>query len=321
MPKTISFILILILILPQSSSYSTKLYWSEENNTIYGNGIIVTFHNSKPDYWVRIPNSTDNISYIIRFLRLFEFIDSNENNLYDEDDQVISSTDLLSATWNISYENITMPKDNTTELVGILVYLRSNASVYNQNTNQTNNTLLSFSNHLFSFDTYIESYPVIGNREIKIDFSVAKWPWTSNRSMLCLEISFLYLINDTFFVPTCHFDTVTFENLELNRVTIRASKQDYIEFRFSRYVRFHAINITQQDIYVSYNFTNSPAILRITFPYSNGTLVYDSSILAMHIEQPPQSSHGLHPIFVIIPIAVGTTIIILYIREEKKRER
>jgi len=321
MPKTISFILILILILPQSSSYSTKLYWSEENNTIYGNGIIVTFHDSKPDYWVRIPNSTDNISYIIRFLRLFEFIDSDQNNVYEEDDQFISSTDLLSAKWNISYENITMPKDNTTELVGISLFLQSNTSVYRQNENQTNYTSLSFSNHLYSFDTYMGGYPITGNREIKIGFSVAKWPWTSNRSMLCLEISFLYLINNTFFIPTCYFDTVIYKNLELYRVTVKTSKQDYIEFRFSKYVRSYAMNITQQDIKVSYNFTNSSAILRITFPYSNGTLVYDSSILAMHIQQPPQSSNGLHPIFVIIPIAVGTTIIILYIREEKKRER
>jgi len=127
-------------------------------------------------YW----NTSDpSIVYNAKFVRIFEFVDANNDSAYQANETVSRSVVPLSTfTWNFTgFENITDENDN---VIGVMFgYVSTGVNVPLQP-----NLQVAIYCYLFYEDAEINGITVNGLNELKFTIEINNWTWASNESLL-----------------------------------------------------------------------------------------------------------------------------------------
>ena len=127
-------------------------------------------------YW---NTSAPDVVYHAKFVRMFEFIDANNDSAYQANETVAHSVVSLSSfSWNFTgFENITDANNN---VIGVMFgFVSTEAHVSWQP-----NLQVAIYCYLFYENGMINGISVNGLNELKFTIEVSNWTWASNESML-----------------------------------------------------------------------------------------------------------------------------------------
>jgi len=162
------------------------------------------------DYIANLNSSTHDLSFDISFNRLIEYFDENYNGRFDENDTTLGSYSLVDANYtNITYELITSEDGESITKIHT----------------RTNDSIFSIIMYVSGNYSQIQNQ-VISPSEIKIDFIISDYIFSTNDSYLSLETS----LNTIHYVE---IETETFDEQQgygNNEHEINISSKDYNGF-------------------------------------------------------------------------------------------
>ena len=275
----VGIVMLLLLMLPVAGIVAEKkMKWDPNANVIYGDGIVIMFHDRRPKYHIWIPNKNKTAVYIINFNRIIEFVDIDNNGKYnDAHDRIISIAPLTAHdVWQVSSSERTL-EDGTHELIiifkGIVEVKPSSRYSEKRVVNVT------FVNHIYDRDVEIEGYTLAGGRELKIDIIIEHWPWFEENSKLALEIVFAGMFHGKWGSPKCESKKIELKNANMYTVRLQGDADYYCEFKFQDRAKIknesgeHICKLNSSE-----NFKANSAVMYIVYPHFNGTLIHDPSI-------------------------------------------
>lgn len=257
-----------------------KPRWNANTATIEASGIVVQFFERKPQYRFWLPGENETAVYIVKFVKIIEFLDSDNDNQFDfRSERILAKAELdAHDQWNIT-AMVLEGSSNSTELRVIMqgyvaVITTAEGMMANEKANVT------FINHIYDKDVEVEGYVVKGGAELKIDVIISNWPWHSNDSKLALMTLFAGHFRGKKRIPTMHHERVRERNT--HRVEMRDPETNHVGvFTFRENVRIRSKNGSTYEMKVNAtdDFRPNSAIQYIVYPHFEGTLEHDPSIL------------------------------------------
>jgi len=293
----------------------SEVSWDSKSLVLSTDLISIEFHNHSPEYWVRIPSSENNITYIIRYERVVEFLDTDDVSGYSDGDVVILEIPLCDVDWSITHEYI------GNDSIGARVVLKSNVTITDpENGTIIGNASFSIVNHIYTIKgMHIKEYPVMKDRELKIDFYIS-WPRSSSDSLLALIVSFQIVGRDTVEKKFTK-DKIKYDELTLDCVRLSGVPNEYVEFRYLNY-SYELPTFSKKNVTITQLLDEYPG--KIIFTYSRGgrSILHDHSILAYAyptprvIDLPP---YYMGQIFIITCMLIVAGVLIILLRKIKKQ--
>ncbi|MHA1617407.1 MAG: hypothetical protein ACTSX9_08900 [Candidatus Njordarchaeales archaeon] len=193
--------------------------WKESKGTVGNVEVIIQQHS--PIYIIKYANVRD-YGYSVILKRLIEYIDMNGNKIYDSGDDILAQAPLVSKiTWNIIVKNITI--GNTS---GLVITLEGSPLVTGRHQRGPPRTAhVVITSYLIKDTGKINGYFINGTNEIKVDIQIERWPWSSTKSYLALEIE---VTCENKKVKTKHMQGIGSRNGEkAHKLTVEASGVPY----------------------------------------------------------------------------------------------
>ncbi|MHA1617361.1 MAG: hypothetical protein ACTSX9_08670 [Candidatus Njordarchaeales archaeon] len=284
------FLGLVLMAAPSQAFAQSKPRWNSDTATIEASGIIVQFHQRTPQYKFWIPGENDTAVYIVKFVKIIEFIDVDEDGEFDPmGDTILARAELTAHDqWNITAAVLPGP-ENSTELrvvmEGYVAVITHRAGMQEERVNVT------FVNHIFDKDVSIEGYVVKGGAELKIDVIISDWPWHNNESKLALMILFAGHFRGEKEERAPEMHHVREEEHAMHRVEMRGDNvgaKGVFTFRENVRVRYHNGTEYEEKVNATDDFRHGSAAQYIVYPHFEGTLEHDPSILIEKEEAPTQ---------------------------------
>ena len=295
-----------------------KPTWRGNVDTIYADGIVVQFHERTPEYRIWIPRKNDTAVYIVKFNRIIEFIDKDNDGKFDGSiDEILAHAPLTAHDiWEVTDETITL-EDGTTEL---RVLFNGTAEVLPMSPGpRIGFAEVAFINHIYDRDTNVSGYIIEGGRELKIDIVISDWPWSSDESKLALEIVFAGMFKGKERTPHCYREReqIRYKNVKVHRIRMEGDADYYAEFRYTEQAQIRNRNRAANCcVNASDQFKQNSAITWLVYPHFNGTLVHDPSIYAGEMGGAVSILRGYLPI--IVAIVIGVVVVVVVLKKIRK---
>mgnify|MGYP000277022817 CR=1 FL=1 len=275
-------LVILIGLIMISSFYGvlaeSKPHWKADTYMIYTDEMVVQFHDRTPTYRIWIPDKNETAVYIVKFNRIIEFIDSNNDGRYNGSvDSILAQAPLTAHdVWEVTADEFNT-SDGAYEL---RITFNGSVRVYKMGASQPIGTgKVAFVNHIYDRDVETNGYTIEGGREVKIDIVFSYWPWSSEDSKLALEIVFAGMFRGHSGVPKCHREQVQYENVQMHRIQMEGDADYQAEFRYTEQARIQTQNGEEEcKVNATDEFKQSSAVTWLVYPHFNGTLIHDPSI-------------------------------------------
>ncbi|MCR8453743.1 MAG: hypothetical protein NDP13_01975 [Crenarchaeota archaeon] len=262
--------------------YSKPPMWHGNASTVEGDGIVVQFLENKPWYMIWIPGKNNTAVYIVKFNRLIEFLDLDNDNKFNMSiDYMLSHALLYSAMWDVSAKTI-----NISGIIEIRVTLSAIILVQAIGGAGGGAVVGSFNatfvNHIYSANVEVDAIPIAGGKELKIDVIISGWPWINNESKLALEIVFAGMFRGRQGIPECVHERYQAKNKHMSRVRLAGGDAGYYaEFRYQEEAKIQQAAHTEPNManVSSTNcFSKDSAVTWLVYPHFDGTLIHDPSI-------------------------------------------
>ncbi len=278
--RALLFFQLLVIALIISSTLCVG--FDEGGNTIYSGEIIATLN--PPAFMVSLVNSSENITYVLRYVDIVEFMDMDMDGVFGGGDKVVAIGILNSTSWNITYEP-TAPVTETgqTDYYSVRALVSGKINVTNINGSDIGTADIIFACSIFRDDVYVRGYPVRGQMELKIDFNIYAWPTNNDDSLLMLRLKFYAL-------PVQERVSVTYSkeqygDLEISIVTITQSMDESAEFRYSNYTFIQNDSLTRKPVGSIQKQDTYPIEISIIYPHGGRGISHDQSIRLNRIIQ------------------------------------
>ena len=279
MKKAIGLILVAMFLsmgLSQLALYAKPPMWHGNTSTIETSEMVVRFLNNRPWYQIWIPGKNQTATYIVKFNRIVEFLDTDADNSFDYSDETLAQAILYEATWKVSAQTI-----NGSEGVELRITFNAMVQVtYSRGGMPPNFVNVTFVNRIYDHDAEVEGIPIKGNRELKIDIIIDGWPWANPDSKLALEIVYAGMFRGKQGTPRCEARKYQIRNRYMGCVRLQGEDAGYYaEFRYQTQARLMSGD-TEKDIKVNStnSFTKNSATTWLVYPHFDGTLIHDPSI-------------------------------------------
>lgn len=270
--KRLAVVVIALLVVPMIISSMDKVSsqpnWISDKKEIRAGKIIIRIPRIQPEYFITTYDK-ESLGYVVKFSQLIEFDDANGNKQLDDDEMILSRGVLCGkATWNINVR-----QNDTFLQVNLSTYIR--VIHHGPMAGPPKKAFIEIINTVFTRDTVVNGYDILGEREIKIDFIIRDWPWRSEKSVLLLRILFETSrggISENM-GKMQHRHTVDSKR-RINSITMRDPSLSYgILFRIRSDINVDASNSTL----LSLDWRNNNT-LDMTYPHFNQLLRHDPSI-------------------------------------------
>ncbi len=286
-------------------------HWKSDSDTISTDDMVIQFHERTPTYKIWIPGKNDTAVYIVKFNRIIEFIDSDNDGRYSGTVDTLLAQAPLTAhdIWEVTAEEF-----NTTEAYELRITFNGSVRIYRMGTEQfIGEARVAFVNHIYDRDVEVEGYQIEGGRELKIDIIISDWPWMNDDSKLALEIVFAGMFKGHEGVPRCHRERVQYENREIHKIRLEGDADYQVEFRYAEQARLRVGSEEREcKVNASDEFKQNSAVTWLVYPYFNDTLVHDPSIyvgepeggIASILESKPYIAVGIVGVVVLVIVAI-----------------
>ncbi len=288
-------VLIFIIALPYKQT-SAQPHWVPQKGEMRSSKVVIRLHNLQPTYIISILDKAA-YQYMIQFVQLVEFIDSNQNGQFEPYERTLSRGILCERThWDVK-----VVENDTVLIVNLTAHIRVVSTT--PHAGPPNFAYVSIVNRMYRNDVRIGPYHIRGESEVKIDIMVWDWPWKNQNSMIALQIAIDYIQGSNYTEKRkVQMHSSKHENENIHEIVFRSTDADYgIVFRSSKDVTVDNNKVPLSGIAVREN--NS---ICIVYPHFNEFLVHDPSIRIIQLIEEKVGRMGLTigSIALIISIAI-----------------
>jgi len=269
--------------------------WIPNESSIVSGDIRFKFKDTHPEYLIENIKAED-IYYIIRFSRIVEFIDKNDNNVYDSSD-IITAIGVLceKVVWDITYDERRI--DDVTELM-VNLSARIRVIKIGMQGYPISYARVTLVHRIFDRDIMINAYEIKGQYELKIDIIIEDWPWHKKQSKIALLISiegYKQIEKGRYkkHKPKMHFSKEEIRHNVINKIYIISPDAKYgVEFRIANKVR---IDGNESIIHGVKELRNESIEeqFAITYPRFDRILYHDPSIRIFFEEEEKIGVYGI----------------------------
>ncbi len=283
--KIVGMIIGIILLFSIGVYGKEKPHWNSDVNTIYGDGIVVQFHERTPTYHIWVPGKNNTAVYIVKFNRIIEFIDTNNNGKFDgETDQLLAHAPLTAHDiWTVAAEQM----EGENGVFELKISFNATVEVTSVSLSQEMDggqrvgyAKVAFINHIYDQDVDVNGYEIAGGRELKIDIVISDWPWSNSESKLALEIVFAGFFRGHSGIPKCHREQTQTKAGKMSHIRLEGDADYDVEFKYREEATIRDNQATGCHINASDQFREKSAVTWLVYPHFNGTLIHDPSICA-----------------------------------------
>jgi len=302
-----------------SGVHAGKPHWHSNTSTIEADGIVVQIHENTPTYRFWVPGENKTAVYVVKFSRIVEFSDNDNDGRYnDAGDEILAQATLDSSDiWSVEVEEI---QSSGVYEVRITISGLVGVTKMGQPEWMGDTANVTFVNHIYSDDYEVDGYPVKGGRELKIDIIISGWPWCSERSKLAIEIVLAGMFRGHNGVPKCSRDKMEYKNRQIHRIKMEGEDTKYsAEFRYQESARVKDTTDWECRVNATDNFRKDSARLWLSYPHFNDTLIHDPSILVSGVEEGGGLLEFLAKNAIYIGIIVAAIIILVIVIKRRHK--
>jgi len=253
-------------------------------------------------------DSKSGIKYVLEYYKIVEFIDKNGDG-FPSDGEILHNF-YLNTTWNISFGKLQAESPEGTVDFGVMITVANMEDGYDS-------PQITIYYYVFTNDTKLRDYPVYGEREVKIDFTIKYWPWNNESSRLALYAN-LYTIPESG-VARFECDEEELDGLTIYKVKVISSSNEWVEFGSSNIC--YMLTGLPQPVACKTERRLGDVLAEIIFSYPHfmASLLHDHSILGTYIPTVVEEVTRVINVLILPLLVIFIAVVVVLVRKILKR--